>query len=199
MSLLCGSNVNCCGSMGGGGGGWKMTIGFSLPDNQIPHQDGFSGLSTLQSQPIRKPFLCPSPPSLSGLFRFRLCENYLSPESIAWSIEDQAFLQLYGAAPRRPAYPLLSRQQLASLSESSCVSPVKLTDGRGMGEEGVFEVLHTTTRKPGPLLFSQYSLSLPFPQSRSPPETKLLVIHSIEYGTFSVSILTFLVPDNPMS
>jgi hypothetical protein len=44
----------------------------------------------------------------------------------------------------------LSRQQVVSLSQSSCVSPVELTDGRvweGAGEEPN----HTRTRKPGPL------------------------------------------------
>jgi hypothetical protein len=47
-----------------------------------------------------------------------------------------------------PEYPL--REQVDSLSPSSCVSPVELTDGvkgRGAGEEPN----HTTARKPGPL------------------------------------------------
>ncbi len=84
-----------------------------------------------------------SPSPSSGLFwfifrQFCLCDKhflslYLSPESIEWYIEDQAFLQLYGAAPRIPIYPLLSRQQLVSLSESSCVS------WRRGGREGEFE------------------------------------------------------------
>ncbi len=46
-------------------------------------------------------------------------------------------------------YPLpLSREQVVSLSPSSCVSPVELTDGgrgRGAGEEPN----HMTARKPG--------------------------------------------------
>jgi hypothetical protein len=61
----------------------------------------------------------------------------LSPESIEWFIEDQAFLRSYDSAPRPPHYLLspVSRQQVASLSQSSCVSPVELTDGKG-GERG---------------------------------------------------------------
>ncbi len=38
---------------------------------------------------------------------------------------------------------LLSLQQFASLSQSSCVSPVELTDGMGVGEEPN----HTAARK----------------------------------------------------
>ncbi len=46
--------------------------------------------------------------------------------------------------------PSLSRQQVVSLSQSSCVSPVELFDGReggGLGEKPN----HTTARKPGSL------------------------------------------------
>jgi hypothetical protein len=46
-----------------------------------------------------------------------------------------------------------------SLSQSSCVSPVELTDGRG-GEEEDEEANHTTARKPGPLQIIQYSLTI---------------------------------------
>ncbi len=47
--------------------------------------------------------------------------------------------------------PPLSRHQVVSLSQSSCVSLVKLTDRRG--EEGAAEKeqYHTMARKPGPL------------------------------------------------
>ncbi len=73
---------------------------------------------------------------------------------------------------------------------SFSVSPVKLTDRRGVGGRGCSRSqIIQPGRNPGPLWFVQYSLSLPFPQSRSPSETKLLVIHFIEYGTFSISIL----------
>jgi hypothetical protein len=51
-------------------------------------------------------------------------------ESIEWFIEEQAFSQLYDLAPPPPPPPL-SRQQVVSLSHSSRVSLVKLTDGRG--------------------------------------------------------------------
>jgi hypothetical protein len=51
------------------------------------------------------------------------------PESIKllWFIEDQAFLKSYGSAPRLT----LSSQQVFSLSWSSCVSSVELTNWRG--------------------------------------------------------------------
>jgi hypothetical protein len=46
-----------------------------------------------------------------------------------------------------PAPPPLSQQQIPSLSQSSCVSPVHLTDGRGGGgEEAGVEPSHTTGR-----------------------------------------------------
>jgi hypothetical protein len=46
--------------------------------------------------------------------------------------------------------PLLSSHQVVSLPQSSCASPVELTDGgggKGVGEE----TNHTTARLPGPL------------------------------------------------
>ncbi len=46
----------------------------------------------------------------------------------------------------------LSRKQAVSLSQSSCVSPVELTDWKGGGGEQI----HMTTRKPGPLEIIQY-------------------------------------------
>ncbi len=56
-------------------------------------------------------------------------------ESTEWLIDDQAFLRSYGSAPRPSPYPL-APQQVVSLSLSSCVSPVELTDeerwGRGL-------------------------------------------------------------------
>jgi hypothetical protein len=58
-----------------------------------------------------------------------------------------------GRMNRLLAHPLnlLSRQQVVSLSQSSCVStPVELTDGRG-GEGVGEEQNHTIARKPGPL------------------------------------------------
>jgi hypothetical protein len=70
-----------------------------------------------------------------------------TPESIECIIEDKAFLPSYDLAPSPPPP---SCQQVASLSQSSCVSPVELTDGiAGGGEEK--EPNHTTARKPGPL------------------------------------------------
>ncbi len=63
---------------------------------------------------------------------------------------DQAFLWLYIRLLAYP-HPLLSRQQVVSLSKSSCVSPVELTDGRGGGGGVGEEPNYTTARKPGPL------------------------------------------------
>ncbi len=65
-------------------------------------------------------------------------------------LEDQAFLRSYDSAPRPPPIPL-SRQQVISFSQSSCVSPVELTDRRGgKGVHGQ-EPNHKTARKPGPI------------------------------------------------
>jgi hypothetical protein len=50
-------------------------------------------------------------------------------------IEDQSSFRSYNSAPR-PPHPPLSRQQVISLYQSSCVSPVQLTDGRGGGRGG---------------------------------------------------------------
>jgi hypothetical protein len=49
--------------------------------------------------------------------------------SIECFIEDQAFLR---SAPRHPPPPLF-HQQVVPLSQSSCVSPVEITDGREGG------------------------------------------------------------------
>jgi hypothetical protein len=67
-------------------------------------------------------------------------------ESIEQFIEGQAFLPSYDSAPP----PQLSRQQVVSLSQSSCGLPVEPTDGRwgdGVDEEPNL----TTMRKSGPL------------------------------------------------
>ncbi len=70
-------------------------------------------------------------------------------------IEDQVFLQLYDSAPR-PPFPPLSHQQVVSVSQSSFVSPVQLTDwlGGGGGEGGGEEP------KSGSLYIIQYSLCI---------------------------------------
>jgi hypothetical protein len=53
-----------------------------------------------------------------------------------------AELRTYYSAQRPPPPPTLSHQQVASLSQSSCVSPVQLTDGRegggGYGAESYY-------------------------------------------------------------
>ncbi len=74
------------------------------------------------------------------------CSKHITPESIEWSIEDQNFLRLYvwyGSSPTPPP-PTFSSQQIVSLSQSSCVSPVELTDERG---ERAKEPNHTSARK----------------------------------------------------
>ncbi len=67
-------------------------------------------------------------------------------ESIVLYVEDQASSPSSDLAPPSP----LSRVQAVSLSRSSWVSPVEITDGRrreGLGEE----LNHSTVRKTGPL------------------------------------------------
>ncbi len=56
-------------------------------------------------------------------------------ENVEWYIEDKAFLWSYDSAPRTPPSPF-SRQQVVYLSQSSCVSPVELTDERVGGGGG---------------------------------------------------------------
>ncbi len=55
------------------------------------------------------------------------------PESNEWFIEDKAFLRLYYLAPPSPPppFPFINWQQIVSVSQTSCVSPVELTDGIG--------------------------------------------------------------------
>ncbi len=91
-------------------------------------------------------------------YRWRHSADVSSPpESTEWFTEFQAFLLSYDSAPRPPLYPL-SRQQVVSLSQPSCVSPVEFTGGGdGVGEEPN----HTTARKPGPLHIIQYVLAPP--------------------------------------
>ncbi len=60
----------------------------------------------------------------------------------------------FGSSP--PLTPLL-RQQVFSLSQSPCVSPVERIDGKG-GERVGEELNHTTASKPGPLKIIQYSV-----------------------------------------
>ncbi len=55
----------------------------------------------------------------------------------------------------------LSRRKVVSLSQSSCVSPVVLTHGKGGWEKVGEEPNHTTARKPGLLSIIQYSLMQP--------------------------------------
>jgi hypothetical protein len=77
-------------------------------------------------------------------------------------IEDQAFSPSYDWLFPPPP---LSRQQVVSLSQSSCVSPVELTDERGK------EPNHTTTtNKVWSSKYIQYSLVAP----QSPPWSPIL-------------------------
>ncbi len=55
----------------------------------------------------------------------------IKAESIKGFIEDQAFSPSYDLAPASP-----SHVSTVSLSQSSCVSPVELSDGRGGGGSG---------------------------------------------------------------
>ncbi len=58
------------------------------------------------------------------------------PESIEWFIEDQGFLPSYDLAPSPPPPPLPSAKQVVSVYQSSCVSPIELTDGSWGGDGG---------------------------------------------------------------
>jgi hypothetical protein len=72
-------------------------------------------------------------------------------ESIEWFIEDQLSCSRIWLLPRH-----LSHKQVVLLPQSSCVSPVELTDVRGAREEPN----HTTARKHVPLYITQYSLDV---------------------------------------
>jgi hypothetical protein len=91
----------------------------------------------------------PSPLPLSKLYNSKTQgiheEFWFGSESIELFIKDQAFLWSYESAPPHPLSPL-SREQVVSLSQSSHVSPVELTDGR-VGEWVGEEPNHMTTRK----------------------------------------------------
>jgi hypothetical protein len=71
-------------------------------------------------------------------------------ESIEWIYRGKGFLVLvcFGSLPLTPLSPV-TRQQVVSLSQSSCVPPVELTDGRGCGRVG--EESNHIARMPGPL------------------------------------------------
>jgi hypothetical protein len=53
-------------------------------------------------------------------------------DNIELFMEDQAFSLSYELAPNPPP-PLLFRQEIVPLSQSTCVSPVELTDKGGGG------------------------------------------------------------------
>ncbi len=69
-------------------------------------------------------------------------KSQFQAESIEWFTENQAIFRSYDSAPLP--------QQLVSLSRSSCMSPVNLTDGiGGGGARGAKSQNHTTSRKHG--------------------------------------------------
>jgi hypothetical protein len=82
-------------------------------------------------------------------------DPYLRPESTEGLIEEQAFLLSYVSAPCLHPSSFF-RQQVVSLSQPFRVSPVDLSDGRGVG--GGEEPKRMTLRNPGPLLIIQYTL-----------------------------------------
>jgi hypothetical protein len=88
-------------------------------------------------------------PLFPSLLDFTFTELQKS-ESIKLFIELQAFSLSRDLAPPPPPPPFTSRQQVVSLSQSSCVSPVGITVG--IGREGVGEEsIYMTARKTGPL------------------------------------------------
>ncbi len=66
--------------------------------------------------------------------------------------EGQAFLRSYVSAPHPPVPTFLSRQQVASLSQSFCVSLVELTDRRWGGGDGCGAQSKELTRGPPELV-----------------------------------------------
>ncbi len=75
-----------------------------------------------------------------GLF-FKFLLETRNPESIEWSIEDQAFFRSFDLAPSRHFLP--SRQLVVSFSQSSCVSPVEQTArrrGRGWARSQIIRL-----------------------------------------------------------
>jgi hypothetical protein len=71
-------------------------------------------------------FSCPGPQCL-GVFILQKAK----PESTECCIEEQAFLSSSDLAPPSSPPPSPPCQQSVSISQSLCVSPVELTDGRG--------------------------------------------------------------------
>jgi hypothetical protein len=66
------------------------------------------------------------------------------------NIEDQAFFWSYDWGPRPPPFSPSPFSNLSlSLSQSSCVSPIHLTDGRGGREGAGEEPNHMTAKRPG--------------------------------------------------
>ncbi len=61
-------------------------------------------------------------------------------------LEDQAFFWSYDWAPRPPPFSPLPSATCHSLSQSSYVSPIHLTDGRG-GRKGLGEEPNDMTAK----------------------------------------------------
>jgi hypothetical protein len=74
----------------------------------------------------------------------------------------EVFLPSYDLVPPPTPAPLLSCQQVVTLSHSSCMSPVDLTDGRVKRRGGGGGKSNEVARKHGPLYIIQYSLSVTF-------------------------------------
>jgi hypothetical protein len=169
MSLLCGSNVNYCGSRGGGGvkdDHWFLITRQPDPSPRWILWFGFVNPAVLTNQKtISLPPPPPPPPPLVFLgFAYvrTLLESLPLPREYCMIYRGPGFLAVVWGGSSITHLTPLSRQQLFSLSQSSYVSPLKLTDGRGV-RGGVFEEPnHTTAEKSGPsIIHSLLSLSTP--------------------------------------
>ncbi len=75
-----------------------------------------------------------------GMQRLLMWDKGGVPESIKWFTENQAFWLSYDLVPP-PPHPPLSRHEVVSLSQSSCLSPVQLTDRRGVRRRGRSQII----------------------------------------------------------
>jgi hypothetical protein len=110
-------------------------------------------------------FSCSISPENSGSIKNRRCKTCIYPALIREIFSRRGPLSsgvimcmygnftvrlvtVYDSAPRPTPPSLPSRQRVASLSQSSCMPSIELTDGRG-GEGMGEEPNHTTSKKPG--------------------------------------------------
>ncbi len=146
-----------------GGGGVKDDHWFLITRQPDPSPRWILWFVNPAVPTNKKTISLPLPPSPDSLLRFRLCEKhflslYLSPESIEWYTEDQAFLQ--SLLTPRPPNPTLPSATFLSFSVFLCVADEAYWRKRGGGERVFKEPNHSTTRKPGSIIYSILFASL---------------------------------------